>query len=414
MNMERPLPPGDPSAPGFWLETSSHRTWLADQATRQLEFFSASCRNGPGFYTLGYDGTPLSGQVQELHTTTRLVHSYALGHLSGFQGAERVIDHGMAYLQSHHLDRDHGGYLWALEGGQIKDDRKLAYGHVFVLLASASAKLAGHPDADKLMADVRAVLDQHFWDEEAGLFRDEWNKDWTPFSTYRGMNANMHGVEAMLAAFEATGDEFYLTRAGRILDFFIGQVAPLENWRLPEHYTSDWQIDRDYAGNPMFRPSGTTPGHSFEIGRLQLQHWELSGRPATNAPRTSRRLIEQAISDAWQPEGGFAYTLDFDGNVDIGSRFWWPVAEAIGAVAALIALDQKPEDEVWYRTLWTYAGETLVDHQRGGWFPEVDKDGTVVTTLFAGKPDIYHSLQACLFPLSGRLSRMVAGTASAS
>lgn len=407
MNNDQPLPPGLQSEPGFWLNTPEHRTWLKDQAFRQLEFFSASCRNGPGFFILGLDGNPLPGKLQELHTTTRLIHSYALGHLAGFRGAERIIKHGMDFLDSHHKDREYAGYLWALEDDQIRDDRKLAYGHVFVLLAAASARQAGHPDAEKLMSEVREVLDKHFWDEDAGLFCDEWNRDWTPFSSYRGMNANMHGVEALLAAYEATGDEICLARAGRILDFFIGGVAARENWRLPEHYTSDWQIDREYAGDPMFRPAGTTPGHSFELGRLQLQHWDLSGRPNSDAPITARRLIERALDDAWLPSGGMAYTLDFEGQVANASRFWWPVTEAIGAVAALIAVDKRPEDEIWYRKLWTYANETLVDHQHGGWFPAVDDTGNIVTSIFNGKPDIYHSLQACLFPLSGRLSRML-------
>ncbi|WP_010442407.1 hypothetical protein [Ruegeria conchae] len=44
-----------------------------------------------------------------------------------------------------------------------------------------------------------------------------------------------------------------------------------------------------------------------------------------------------------------AYPLDFDGQAANGSRFWWSIAEAIGAVAALITLDKMPEDEIWYR-----------------------------------------------------------------
>ncbi len=295
--------------------------------------------------------------------------------------------------------------MWALNGDKIVDDRKLAYGHVFVLLAASSAKMAGHPDADALIADIGEVLDRHYWDEHHGLFADEWNRDWTPFSTYRGMNANMHGVEALLTAYEATGQDIFLSRAGRILEFFTNQIASAEGWRLPEHYNEDWQIDRAYSGNPMFRPAGTTPGHSFELGRLLLQHWDLSGRPDGDAPARGRRLIEQALNDAWREDGGFCYTLNFDGSVAIQSRFWWPVTEAIGAVASLIKLDRQDTDEAWYRRLWAFADAHYIDHEYGGWFPEIDNSGKVTATLFKGKPDIYHSLQACLYPLTEGLSR---------
>lgn len=86
------------------------------------------------------------------------------------------------------------------------------------------------------------------------------------------MNANTHATEAFLSAYEATGSRLFLGRAGRILDFFTGQIAPAHGWRLPEHYRSDWTVDADYEGNPMFRPKGTTPEHSFELGRRLLQY----------------------------------------------------------------------------------------------------------------------------------------------
>jgi mannose/cellobiose epimerase-like protein (N-acyl-D-glucosamine 2-epimerase family) len=397
--------PGPMDAEGFWIDHSCHKVWLSVEADRQWAFFSGSLRGNPGFQTLNPAGQPLPDETQELHTTTRLVHSYALGHLRGFAGADRIVDHGMDYIKNHHHDSIHGGYLWALSGDEIIDDRKLAYGHVFVLLAASSAKMAGHPDADEMIENIANVLDVHYWEDGAGLFADEWNRDWSPFSTYRGMNANMHGVEALLTAYEATGQQFFLTRAGRILDFFTARVAPRECWRLPEHYTENWEIDREYSGNPMFRPAGTTPGHSFELGRLLLQHWDLSGRPEGNAPKRARHLIQQALDDAWQADGGFAYTLDFDGTVAIPSRFWWPVTEAISAVAALIKLERLPSDEVWYRRLWAFSAGHFIDHDLGGWFPEIDKAGKVTATIFKGKPDIYHSIQACLIPMATGLSR---------
>lgn len=390
----------------FLLDDPDHQAWLWSDAIRQLQFFQASLNPKGGFHVLDHSGSPLENTVQELHTTTRLVHSYALGKQIGFENAETNVDHGMEYLWSHHRDLKHGGYLWALDGDQVFDDRKLAYGHVFVLLAGASAKSAAHPDADRLIQDVSDVLDRHFWNEDVGLFCDEWNRDWTPFSDYRGMNANMHGIEALLTAFEATGHEVYLSRAGRILDFFIGRIAPQENWRLPEHYTADWQVDRTYAGNPMFRPAGTTPGHSFELARLLLQYHDLSGDTTPDVIATARKLAYRALEDAWDPRsGGFVYTLNFDGTHSNTSRYWWPVTEAIGALACLMKIDRQPEDDDWYSRIWTFALEHFVDQTNGGWFPEIDENNTHSETQFIGKPDIYHSLQAVLFPLTKGISR---------
>jgi len=391
---------------GNWRDDAVHQAWLRRDAARQLDFFRPSLRADQRFDVLEWDGTPRAGVPQELHITTRLVHSYALASALGESGAAAIIDAGMDCLWNGHRDTKHGGYVWSIEGNMAADASKLAYGHVFVLLAGASARQAGHPDADRLIDDVTAVIDRHFWDDDHGLLREEFHQDWSPLSTYRGMNANMHGVEALLAGFEATGRKIYLDRAGRILDFFVGRIAPQHHWRIPEHYSEDWQLDRAYAGNPMFRPAGTTPGHSLELGRLLIQHWDLAGRPQDQAPERARKLIEQALDDAWLAEGGLCYTLDYTGEIAIRDRYWWPVAEAIGAVSTLQLIDPRDSDEIWYRKLWRFADGHFIDHGTGGWYPELDKAGTPVERQFLGKPDIYHSLQAVLLPLAGSASRL--------
>lgn len=387
-----------------WLDDPVHRAWLIADAHRQLDFFDASLGRDGGLATLDFAGQPLTGP-QELHTTTRLVHSYGLAQIAGRPDRAGIIDRGMSDLWTRHRDNRHGGYVWSVDGAGIADGVKLAYGHVFVLLAASTAKLAGHPDADRLLADASEVLDRHYWDDAAGLFRDEFTRDWQPFSTYRGMNANMHGVEALLAAFEATGETLYLDRARRIFDFFLGQIAPAEGWRIPEHYTAEWQIDRAYEGNPMFRPAGSTPGHSFEMGRLQLQLWDLAGRPDDGSPQQARKLVQQALDDAWDDRrGGFVYTLGADGAVARGARYWWPVTEAIGALAAFLKLDPQPDDEAWYRRLWGFADRHLIDHARGGWIPELDDANQPAREQFNGKPDIYHALQAEIMPMAEGIS----------
>lgn len=399
---------GTPSFVGHWITDPAHRTALANDVNRHLNFFRPSLSAGNGFDILDNSGVPIEGSAQELHWVTRMVHSFALAKSWGADECDDMIDSGMEFLWSKMRDTVHGGYLTAVQGSTVVDGTKLAYGHVFVLLAGASAKQVGHPDADRLIADISQILTERFWDPMAGLFNDEFAQDWSPISDYRGYNANMHGAEALMGAYEATGDQTYLTHAGQIIEFFVHKIAPQYDYALPEHYTPDWVPDFDYQGNPMFRPRGTTPGHSFELARLALQYWDLVGRPDDATLTHARGLVDAALRDAWAEQGGLAYTLKYDGGVLMPDRYWWPVTEAIGALATLIKVDPRPQDEIWYRRVWEAADRLFIDHSRGGWFHEIDASGAPCEKQFIGRPDIYHSLQACIIPQSAALSNIFA------
>ena len=182
------------------------------------------------------------------------------------------------------------------------DPTKQAYGHAFVLLAASSAMCVGHPDAPRLLADVTQVIEERFWDKAAGATTEEYNPDWSPIGTYRGQNSNMHLAEALMAAFEATGERFYLDKAESIASLIIDRHARNEGWRVAEHFTEAWEVDRAYRGDPMFRPSGTTPGHALEWSRLLVQLWELGGRSKGLDDRGRGRALPQDGVDRLGPE----------------------------------------------------------------------------------------------------------------
>lgn len=102
--------------------------------------------------------------------------------------------------------------------------------------------LAGRPGAQELLEDALKLYDLRFWNEEEGLSCDTWNTEFTVLDDYRGLNANMHTVEAFLAASDVTGDEKYRVRAGRIIDHVVGWASRNE-WRIPEHFTKEWVAD---------------------------------------------------------------------------------------------------------------------------------------------------------------------------
>lgn len=406
--------PALPSTGPGWKSNPFHRKWLLDQATRLFDFFQPGIINpSGGFYQLNDAGEPLDREnpLRQIHSTTRMVHCFAIGHLMGRPGCDDIIDHGMTYIWNSHRDAQHGGYLWSLDNDGPKDDTKQAYGHAFVLLAAASAKAVGHPLADALLADISQVLDERFWEEQNGAVQEEFERDWSPFSTYRGQNSNMHLTEALMAAFEATGERIYLDRAERIASLIIHRHASSLGYRVAEHFNADWSLDKEYRGSDMFRPYGTTPGHWLEWARLLLQLWSLGDRRHDWMPDAASELFRQSIELGWdRTQGGFFYALDWSNQPRRSEKLWWPCAEAIGAAAFLI--DARPGDfhEQWYRQVWSFAQNHLIDHAHGGWRPELTEDLAPASTVFTGKPDLYHALQACLiplFPATGSLTRVI-------
>jgi sulfoquinovose isomerase len=408
-----------PAASRKWTELPYHRSWLLDQAGALLAFFERkSLDPRGGFFALDDTGEPLlrsasTGQPvpREIHLTTRTVHCFAIARLMGRPGAEAFIDHGMDFLWNGHRDARHGGYFWGVGENGPSDPKKQAYGHAFVLLAAASAKIVGHPDADRLLADVSEVLRTRFWEKQHGAVAEEFGAEWEPISRYRGQNSNMHLTEALMAAFEATAERDYLAMAESIASLIIRKNAGANSWRLPEHFNDRWELDRDYAGGDVFRPWGTTPGHSLEWTRLLLQLWELGGRRVDWIPAAAKAIFERAVTDGWNAEtGGFHYTLDWSARPHLRNRLWWPAAEGIGAAYFLNEIDGAQKYEDWYRRIWDFVATSLIDREHGGWLPEFSDPA--LTPLFEGKPDLYHALQACMIPLLPANGSITRGLAS--
>ena len=401
-----------------WADRPYHRRWLLDQANGLFDFFApASVNPKGGFFDLSRDGTPLNADnpVRGIHASARMVHCFAIGDLLGRPGSADIVDHGMQFLWNRHRDHDRGGYFWQVDDDGAADACKQGYGHAFVLLAAASAKTVGHPLADLMLADISEILETRFWEEKHGAIAEEFSADWQPVPGYRGQNSNMHLTEALMAAFEATGEGHYLEKAVSIADLLIRRRAAEQGYRVPEHFDENWTLDRIYYHpNEMFRPAGTTPGHWLEWARLVLQLWVLSGKKHDWMPDAARGLFFQSMSLGWDKDrGGFHYTLDWENVPDKTMKLWWPLCE--GAAAAHFLNQHLPSDfhEESYRKIWNFIAGHSLDRTFGGWHEELDEDLKPSNSLFPGKGDIYHALQACLiplFPATGSLTRVIAET----
>lgn len=403
---------------GRWTTRPYHRNWLHTQATGLFDFFQHSSINPKGgFFDLDDLGKPLNptSQIRPTHIAARAAHCFSIGALLGRPGATDVVDHAMDYLWNRHRDGRNGGYFWSMGDDGPVDSTKQGYGHAFVLLAASSAKAIGHPLADRMLADITEVLSTRFWESRHGAIAEEFTADWQPLDggTYRGQNSNMHLTESLMAAFEATGDREYLTKAESIADLVIRRAAGSLGWRVAEHFDAEWNLDKDYYHpNEMFRPAGTTPGHWLEWVRLLLQLWVLGGKKHDWMPKAAKAMFDRSMALGWDAEkGGFFYTLDWDDRPAKRAKLWWPVCEGIGAAHFLNEHIPDEFHEQSYRMLWNVVERAFLDHGNGGWHEELTEDLAPSHTLFPGKADIYHALQACLiplFPASGSLTKAIA------
>jgi mannose/cellobiose epimerase-like protein (N-acyl-D-glucosamine 2-epimerase family) len=318
-----------------------------------------------------------------------------------------MVDHGLAALNGRLRDKVNDGWFSAVSTEQPTNDAKEAYAHAFVILAASSALMADRPGAKDLLSEALAVSEAHFWDDQVGMSAEVFTADWEEAEDYRGINANMHTVEAYIAASDATGNLRWARRALRIVDRAINQYARGNSWRIPEHFTSEWKPILDYnkktPAHP-FRPYGATVGHAFEWARLTVQLAATLQQGGLATPEwmipAARSLYETGVNDGWAVDGspGFVYTVDWDGSPVVHERMHWVVAEAIGAAATLWRKTRREEYADDYRRWWDFVGTYHVDRVDGSWWHELSRDNTPSRTVWEGKPDLYHSVQATLIP----------------
>lgn len=390
----------------YIIDTPENKEFMKTMTDSLLRFGKHFPSPEGGSYYLGDDGTPWKERPRETWITSRMAHVYSIGSLLGYPGSEALVDAALMGLRGELHDEKNGGWYSGrtADGGILPD--KMCYAHAFVILAATSGVLAKRPGAEKLLEDTLAVYDRYFWKEEDGLAVDTWNTEFTKLDTYRGLNANMHTVEAFLAVADTTGNELYRERAGRIIQHVIGW-AEENNWRIPEHFTEQWEADLECnKANPAdpFKPYGATPGHGIEWGRLIAQ-WATSTygddwKKAQPYLDGAQSLFLRAVEDAWNVDGapGIAYTTDWDGIPVVHDRMHWTLAEAINTSAVLYRITKKEIFADYYSEFMQYLDKCVLDHKTGSWFHQLDRSNQLLNTVWPGKSDLYHALQATLIP----------------
>ncbi len=362
-----------------------------------------------GFYQcFRDDGSVYNKNTRHLVSSTRFVYNYATAYrLYGDPRHKLWAEQGLQFLNTSHLQAS-GHYAWELSIGNngeitISDGRAMAYGHAFVVLAAASCLQAGITSANTTLALAWELMETHFWEEKHQAYADERNTDLTELDPYRGQNANMHTCEACIAAFIATGETRYLSRAQLLAERFTIDLAAQSKGLIWEHYDSNWQVDMEYnidKPDDLFKPWGFQPGHQVEWSKLLLQLNDLS--PDSRWVTRACELFDTAVLHGWDKRyGGLVYGFAPDYSFCDSHKYFWVHAEAFAAAWRLHAVTGDDKYLREYDRIWDWSWQHLVDHNHGAWFRIRNRDGSAFDDLKSppGKTD-YHTLGACWDVLS--------------
>ena len=388
-----------------WLNDPAHARWLEAETDRLLEFGRASVHPDGGFGWLDDerppDRRPAGRALDHLPDDPRL-RPRTPARPAGLR--RRWSTTACAALQRP-VPRPRARRL-VRRGGRGRADRHRQDGLRARVRASSPPPAPPRP-APRAAASCwtrrSPCWTEHFWDDDAGMVVEQWDAAWTTLDGYRGVNANMHTVEAFLAAADvdrrpvagATG------RCGSPTGSCTAS-APATTGGIPEHFDATWTPLLDYnrdsrrtRSGPTAPPSGTGwSGPGWRSPARRPRRRRAAGLAARRRARPVRRGRARGLGRRRRRR------LRLHGR--LGRRTRRARADALGgrrgaaAAAALHAVDRRGRLRRVVPDLVGPHRGLVLDRDGGSWWHELGRNRPRGT--WAGKPDPYHAFQATLIP----------------
>ena len=274
---------------------------------------------------------------------------------------------GFDFMLSHGAHPDGGWRHRVAQDGSPQDESRDLYDQAFALFAAAWMHGAfGREDA---LPTASVTLD--YLDAErahpSGGYSENILAGGDLGQGPRRQNPHMHLFEAILALFDATGDDAYLGRAEVLFD--LARTKFIVDGTLREYFTDEL--------DPVPGEMGTIvePGHHMEWVWLLHRYAALSGDH--RAVETAARLYAFALDHGYDAtSGGLLDEVTSTGNVHKDSRRLWPQTEALkGHLARL----EHADDGAAAARVDAGLDSLLRHHLVGGggnWHEHIHADGT--------------------------------------
>lgn len=299
---------------------------------------------GGVFEKLGIDGLPVEADGPKT-TLTQARIVFALAHLYLVSGERRLLDAAIEvhrFLDEHLRDED-GGYRLAVaaDGAPLEDPAstlRRSYDQSFALLALVTLRKT----APRAISDARVQSCWRFIDDtltdaaDGSLFEDDVmaRRGVSP-DDRRGQNPHMHMFEALLQAYETSGDDVWLVRADRLFAVARDRLIDPGTGAIREF------VDGNLAPAAGSEGSRREPGHQYEWAWLLNRYGAF--RKLDEPGRLALAMVAFADRFGLRVQGvlaGAPYeAVSADGEIVQDTHLLWPLTEAGKHHAAMAVME---------------------------------------------------------------------------
>lgn len=347
--------------------------WLEHTVDRECGAFFGSLTND-----LAVDRSADRGAL----LTCRILWTFSAAYLRYHDARYlEMAARAFADLNTHFLDREHGGYYWSIASdGTVLRDRKQIYGQAFAIYALTEYhRASGAATALREAIGLFRLIERHAREPMHGGYLEAFSRTWAPIADMRlsdvdmnepkSQNTHLHILEAYTNLLRVWPEPTLHEAQSELLDVMLTKIVNPTSGHLGLFFANDWTP----------RSDGISYGHDIEAAWLMTEAAETLGVP--DLIRVVHQLAVK-IADVTLAEGvdadGALFNEGEPGGLTDTNKEWWPQAEAVVGFLNAFQLSKDPRHLQAALRTWNFIDLTLIDRQHGEWLRGVTRDGEVL------------------------------------
>lgn len=328
-------------------------------------------------------GNPVAGAQKGVVLNTRILWTFSAAY--NFLKKEEYLSiatRAYAFLTNHFWDKEFQGLYWSIShDGKIIDDRKQIYAQGFGIYGFTEYyKASGNKESLDYAIKTYELIEEYSLDRENGGYIEALTRYWQPLADMRlsakdaneskSMNTHLHIIEPYTTLLEVWPDAELAVQMKNLVRIFLDKIIDPQTNHLHLFMESDWKVKSNIVSY----------GHDIEAAWLLCEAAGVLGNKTLlkEAQAASIRISDATIKDGMAPDGSLYYEKDLSSNMVVEDRHWWVQVEAMVGFMNAWQISANPLYLEKVEALWDYTTKNIIDHQEGGWFNRIDKDGNPI------------------------------------